>query len=186
MAGDGSGDQEGAGEVGTKDCVPIIEAHPEDQAIAALLHDGPEDQGGHETLAEIERRFGPEVARIVLGCTDNLSTEKRDWRTRKEAYLTHLWMAPDDVRLVCASDKLHNARSILVDYRRDGDATWARFAGGKAGSLWYYRALTNIFLHLGPQRIAGELNLVVSELERLAEASKAAAGGKDQGSAQSA
>ncbi|MEI8195062.1 MAG: HD domain-containing protein, partial [Phycisphaerae bacterium] len=75
----------------------------EDQAIAALLHDGPEDQGGHETLAQIEHRFGPEVARIVLGCTDTLGEEKRDWRTRKEAYLTHLWMAPDDVRLVCAS-----------------------------------------------------------------------------------
>jgi len=29
----------------------------EDEAIAALLHDAPEDQGGAQTLAEIRRRF---------------------------------------------------------------------------------------------------------------------------------
>lgn len=143
----------------------------EDQAIAALLHDGPEDQGGQAVLTEIERRFGPEVARIVLGCTDNLTPEKQDWRPRKEAHITHLLMAPDDVRLVTAADKLHNARSLLVDFRRDGDATWQRFAGKKTGTLWYYRTLTNLFLELGPDRIAHELHLVVSELERLAATS---------------
>lgn len=141
----------------------------EDQAIAALLHDGPEDQGGETVLREIEQRFGPEVARIVLGCSDAIGEPKPAWRPRKEAYLTHLLMAPDDVRLVSAADKLHNARSILLDYRRDGDATWGRFAGGKEGSIWYYRALADIFLQLGPQRIAQELDLVVREIERLAQ-----------------
>ena len=38
----------------------------EDQAIAALLHDAVEDQGGMETAGEIERRFGERVARMVL------------------------------------------------------------------------------------------------------------------------
>src|SRR6266545_3474018 len=41
----------------------------EDQAIAALLHDAVEDQGGPRTLEEIRRRFGDRVAGIVEGCT---------------------------------------------------------------------------------------------------------------------
>ena len=44
----------------------------EDQAIAALLHDAPEDQGGVPVLREIERRFGEDVARIVADCTELL------------------------------------------------------------------------------------------------------------------
>ena len=36
----------------------------ETQAIAALLHDSAEDQGGEAVLAEIETRFGPDVAAI--------------------------------------------------------------------------------------------------------------------------
>ena len=35
----------------------------EDQAIAALLHDGPEDQGGQAVLDEIRGRFGAVVWR---------------------------------------------------------------------------------------------------------------------------
>lgn len=42
----------------------------EEEAIAALLHDGVEDQGGKKTREEIRRRFGENVARIVDGCTD--------------------------------------------------------------------------------------------------------------------
>ncbi len=42
----------------------------EDQAIAALLHDAAEDQGGAETLVEIRTTFGDAVAAIVSDCTD--------------------------------------------------------------------------------------------------------------------
>jgi hypothetical protein len=62
----------------------------EDQAIAALLHDAAEDQGGRETLEEIRRRFGDRVARIVEACTDTFETPKPDWRRRKERYVEHL------------------------------------------------------------------------------------------------
>jgi (p)ppGpp synthase/HD superfamily hydrolase len=41
----------------------VIEAGgSETQAVAALLHDAAEDQGGEKTLAEIRSRFGSEVA----------------------------------------------------------------------------------------------------------------------------
>lgn len=59
----------------------------ENQAIAVLLHDGPEDQGGQPVLDEIRRRFGDEVAGLVGGLTDTLVDPKPDWRPRKKAYL---------------------------------------------------------------------------------------------------
>ncbi len=44
----------------------------EDMAIAALLHDAVEDEGGLDRLRDIEAKFGKDVAKIVEGCTDSL------------------------------------------------------------------------------------------------------------------
>jgi (p)ppGpp synthase/HD superfamily hydrolase len=140
----------------------------EDEAIAALLHDAVEDQGGEATLGEIRRRFGDPVAEIVDGCTDARTIPKPPWRGRKEAYLAHLSQAPAAVRLVSAADKLHNARTILADYRTLGEALWERFNGGREGTLWYYRSLVEAFRVAGSTPLVDELDRVVSELERLA------------------
>jgi len=141
----------------------------EDEAIAALLHDAVEDQGGEKTLNRIRRQFGSTVADIVWGCSDTDEIPKPPWRTRKEAYIKHVACASPSIQLVSASDKLHNARAILSDYRWVGDKLWARFTGGKEGTLWYYRALVEAFRTSGtnPQLVA-DLDLVVSDIERLA------------------
>ena len=55
----------------------------ETEAIGALLHDVVEDCGGAERLREIEREFGPAVAKIVEGCTDTDEMPKPPWRERK-------------------------------------------------------------------------------------------------------
>src|SRR5688572_10167420 len=138
----------------------------EDEAIAALLHDAVEDQGGQPTAEEIRGRFGDQVVEIVLGCTDADTIPKPPWRERKEAYIAHIEHASPSVWLVAAADKLYNARSVLSDYRRLGDAVWARFSGGKEGTLWYYRTLTNKLRDKAPAALAEELEHVVSELER--------------------
>ena len=138
----------------------------EDEVVAALLHDTPEDAGGEARLAEIRARFGDGVADIVAGCTDTYEDPKPPWRARKEAYLDHLAGAPAPVRLVSAADKLHNARSVLSDYRAVGEDLWGRFNGGRDGTLWYYRAVADALAGDGP--VAGELDRVVTELERLA------------------
>src|SRR5881227_3632367 len=98
----------------------------EDEAIAALLHDAIEDQGGAPTREEIRRRFGDTVVAIVDGCTDTEVMPKPPWRERKEAYIAHIREASTAVRLVSAADKLHNARAVLADYRVLGDALWQR------------------------------------------------------------
>jgi len=146
----------------------------ENEAIAALLHDAVEDQGGKPTLEEIRKRFGDEVADIVEGCTDAETEPKPEWRGRKEKYIAHLREAGPSVRLVAAADKLYNARTILEDYRNVGDHVWERFLGGKDGTLWYYRSLANTLREIGPSTLADELGRVVSELEQLVREADAA------------
>ena len=142
----------------------------EDEAIAALLHDAVEDQGGRKTLNRIRRRFGDRVASIVEGCTDAEVIPKPPWRERKEAYIAHVRYASKSVRLVSASDKLHNARAILSDFRTLGDNLWSRFNPGKEGVLWYYRSLVDAFRSHGSTPLVDELDRVVTELERMARA----------------
>jgi (p)ppGpp synthase/HD superfamily hydrolase len=139
----------------------------EDLAIAALLHDVVEDCGGAPMLKEVRRRFGARVAKVVGGCTDADTYPKPPWRERKENYLRHLAAADADTRLVSAADKLNNVRSILSDYREVGELVWARFQGGREGTLWYYRSLRDEFLRHAPNRITRDLELAVNELESL-------------------
>ncbi len=138
----------------------------EDLAIAALLHDVVEDCGGMPRLREIRRQFGPRVARIVEGCTDSFVDPKPAWIERKRQYLYELKHADAATRLVSASDKLHNVRTILADYRKDGEAIWARFNGRKDGTLWYYRALSDEYQRRNRNRITDELAIAVADLER--------------------
>jgi GTP pyrophosphokinase len=142
----------------------------EDAAIAALLHDCVEDCGVDPN--RIRARFGDEVANIVVACSDSLEKDpkhKPDWRPRKEAYLKHLKSAPPPVLLVSAADKLHNVRSIVKDFLEVGHEVWARFKGGKDGSLWYYESLVEIFKQRGEHRsLVDELARTVAELQILA------------------
>jgi GTP pyrophosphokinase len=137
----------------------------EDLASAALLHDVVEDCGGAPMLREVRRRFGSRVAKVVDGCTDSDTYPKPPWRERKETYIRHLKSADTETRLVSAADKLNNVRSILSDYREVGEALWARFTGGREGTLWYYRALLEEFLRGAPNRLTRELELAIRELE---------------------
>jgi len=139
----------------------------EDLAIAALLHDVVEDCGGMPRLREIRRQFGPRVAKIVEGCTDSFVEPKPEWVERKKGYLQEVKHADRETRLVSASDKLHNVRTILADYRKDGERIWPRFNGKKEGTLWYYRALSDEYKRRNPNRITRELEIAVAELERL-------------------
>jgi len=143
----------------------------EDEAIAALLHDAVEDQGGKARLREIRKKFGARVARIVDGCTDSYTEPKPPWLARKKKYLRHLRHANSSVCLVSAADKLYNARETLNDLRFEGTKVWERFKAAKKQVLWYYREVEKILRHKCPRALAGELAGVVTELERLAKIS---------------
>ena len=145
----------------------------EDEAIAALLHDVMEDQD--VTQEELTRRFGPEVAAIVAGCSDSASSDKAPWKERKEAYIAHLLTASPSVRLVSSCDKLHNARAILADYQNLGESLWSRFNAGRDELVWYYGSLLTAFREAAQtqgepeSRVVKELALTLDELHRLTE-----------------
>lgn len=144
----------------------------EEEAIGALLHDAAEDCGGRPTLERIRREFGEPVAQIVEGCTDTFDEPKPEWQKRKSEYISRIAHEPGRVRLVSASDKLHNARALLADYRTHGERVFDRFRKGTQWyTVWYYRRLADAFLGAAPRSaLARELNYVVTEVEHLVSA----------------
>jgi GTP pyrophosphokinase len=156
----------------------VLEMHgDEDEAIGGLLHDVVEDGGGQAALAYIEREFGAVVAEIVLANSDSVTgAEAKDgWHARKHAYIAAFPHKTPAALRVSLADKLHNARSILTDYRTHGDALWARFNQGQGlGTRVYYRELAAAFererarmgAHAAPA--IGELRRVVDEITALA------------------
>ncbi len=143
----------------------------ENQAIAALLHDAVEDQGGKETLDRIRDHFGDEVADVVDHCTDAYVEPKPEWRERKEKYIAEVAAMPPSAALVSCSDKLHNSRAILVDLRDIGEELWGRFTGGKEGTLWYYRSLVDAFEKVFENSLTEELRRTVDEIENISSQS---------------
>jgi GTP pyrophosphokinase len=139
----------------------------ENEVIAALLHDAVEDQGGRPTLRRIKKKFGPRVAMIVEACSDSFEMPKPPWLERKKEHLLRIRHAPRNVRLVCAADKLHNARCILADYREVGERLWQRFTGGKEGTLWYHREMAKALERPGASPLVKEVSRVVAEIEKL-------------------
>lgn len=117
----------------------------EDQAIAALLHDAVEDQGGEGRLLDIKARFGERAAKIVQDCTDADTLPKPPWRARKEEYLATLGAKSLDSLLVSLADKTYNAEAIVADLEMVGDTVWSRFNAGRDEVVWYYQSLTSVF-----------------------------------------
>lgn len=146
----------------------VIEAGgDETAAIAGLLHDAAEDQGGEVTLAEIDERFGSEVARIVEECSDTMVTPKPPWRQRKQDYIAHLDAVSDRTILVSLADKLDNARAILRDLRREGPKVWQRFnTADPQDHLWYYRSLLEVYQRRSDSWLVDELRRVIGDLEQ--------------------
>ncbi|MES0361199.1 MAG: HD domain-containing protein [Anaerolineales bacterium] len=141
----------------------------EDEAIAALLHDAVEDQGGLITLKEIRKRYGPRVAEIVLSVSDTYENPKPPWRERKEGYITSIHSADLSARRVSLADKVYNARATLMDIKQEGESGWLRFNGGKEGTLWYYHQLIDAFRERGSGKLLQELIRVIGVLEEISE-----------------
>jgi (p)ppGpp synthase/HD superfamily hydrolase len=169
-------------------CALVLEAGgTEPQAVAALLHDAAEDFGGDGRLADIRSRFGDRVANIVEECSDSLADDPADkapWVERKKRYVDHLAgtggrpKASADALLVSLADKLHNARAILRDQHRVGDAVFGRFTSGQGDAqqgrkltIRYYVELEKVFAQrrgdvpAAGQVLVDELGEIVNEMQ---------------------
>lgn len=143
-------------------CALVLEdGGSEDEAIAALLHDAVEDQGGQETLDRISDIFGNHIAGIVLECTDKIERNPADdspegWRRRKEADLAKIASLSEGALRVKTADRLHNLRSLITDYHNVGEMLWQRFNGGRAGTLWFNRASAEALMTARPENILSQ------------------------------
>jgi (p)ppGpp synthase/HD superfamily hydrolase len=146
--------------------IVIDDGGTEDEAIAALLHDAPEDCGGRARLDEIRGRFGDTVAEIIEDCTDSWTTPKAPWAERKKQYVEHArTLAPSSLR-VSAADKVHNGYAILRDLRNVGDRVWERFNASADDILAYYQSLVRSYREAGGGRLVDELDRIVRAIER--------------------
>lgn len=73
--------------------------------------------------------------------------------------------ADGDVLLVSLADKLHNARTVLLDFRTKGLSVLGRFNLTGNQTLWYYEQLAETYRRC-PGPLAAELTRVVADLRR--------------------
>lgn len=107
---------------------------------AALLHDVVEDTPA--TLAEVRQAFGPRVALLVAGVTEDPALHGA---ARKRAYREQVRRAPRDAQAICAADKVCNVDDLRVSAAGGDHLVLQRFHGG---------------LHAQAQRFAAELRML--------------------------
>lgn len=100
---------------------------------AGLLHDVVEDCEGW-TVERLRDQFGERVASIVAELSEDKSLS---WKERKRIGIEHVPELSNEAALVKAADQLHNLRSLVaaLGTAEDPDALWARFSGGREGTL---------------------------------------------------
>jgi (p)ppGpp synthase/HD superfamily hydrolase len=139
----------------------------ENVAIAALLHDAVEDQGGQSTLDEIKREFGSYVAQLVDALSEDRDRLELPWLARKQRQLEKLTTASRDVLRIKAGDTLHNVLSLLDSWERERQRMWNRFNAGSCpvNQLWYYTEVTRLVSPLnGDSGLPRRLTAAVVEL----------------------
>jgi hypothetical protein len=149
----------------------IIEARgDEDQAIGGLLHDVAEDCGGEIRLREIKKKFGVRVVTIVRGCSESLGAKEEDkapWRDRKAEHIERLYGANNDILLITAADKTHNARAIVTNLDLIGSSLWERFNATPQDILWYYESVYDVLKMRGVTSILlSPLSAAIASMKR--------------------
>lgn len=139
----------------------------EDAAIAAMLHDAVEDQGGSRILREIEARYGKHVAQVVLTVSDCVDPPKPPWSRRKADYVKRLAAGSRDAKIVAAADKLHNLRCTVADVREQGPAAMLKFNAPAVDLVAYYGACIGAVAGDIPKGLLEALDWTLAELRML-------------------
>ncbi|QKQ77725.1 HD domain-containing protein [Nostoc sp. TCL240-02] len=137
----------------------------EDEAIAALLHDAIEDQGGRRTGEIIRQKFGDKVADIVESCTESDAVPQPPWKERKQKYLENISQGSPEVLRVALADKVHNARSNLSEWYLYGEKAWNKEQ--RQRTLWFYRSVIEVAQTLIDSRLLEEFRRIVQQLEAI-------------------
>jgi (p)ppGpp synthase/HD superfamily hydrolase len=127
---------------------------------AGALHDAMEDQG--VTFAELEARFGREVAELVRHVSEE--DKSLPWEERKQAYAEKFLDKPWEAQAITMADKIDNIRSIHVCRADHGDP-WGQFRRGRDAQLARFADLVERARKLPPHPLIDELAEAVASLD---------------------
>lgn len=146
----------------------------EEAAIAALLHDAPEEKPGVRNDAvvqkEIRKRFGDNVANMVQDCTLPFLD---DWMKSRELYLAQIPKSrnPESHKIILA-DKLNNIKTLNRSLVEQGPKIWDLFYGKRDQQLWFYRSMQSLLkAKMGNTPFLQEYKAHIRELEQIAYSS---------------
>ena len=110
----------------------------DDNVVAAgYLHDVVEDTS--YTIKDIEKKFGEDIASLVLGATEpdkSLSWEERKRHTIQEAKKISL----RNKAVICA-DKINNLEDLYLKFEKSGERDFSAFKKGEEFQKWYYTSI---------------------------------------------
>lgn len=111
---------------------------------AGVLHDTLEDTDA--TLQELLDRFGPDVAALVSGHSED---KRGTWQERKQQNIDNLAHAGLREKMLVIADKVANLRDMASDYQKVGEDLWLRFNAPKQKQAWYYGHIMDGLKDLG-------------------------------------
>jgi len=145
--------------------------------VAGLLHDTLEDT--EMTEEQLQEEFGEDILHLVLGASEKLEGRKETlWEERKKHTIEYLQTAPLDVKYIICADKLSNIRSMLDEYKKEGEKLWDRFMNSdkringqeysreykREKQKWYYENLVKNLQELEGLKMYQELKEAVRNL----------------------
>jgi len=140
----------------------------EEVIIAGILHDTIEDSILEKKVTKemITERFGGEVALLVASVSE--TDKSLSWEERKKEALTHIGTFSQSSLLVKSADILSNASELLDDYKREGEAVFARFNAPKEKILkHYFAAISAILEKWSESPLAEDLQELSKQLQGL-------------------
>lgn len=138
--------------------------------IAGILHDTIEDSVTEKKVTKemLAERFGEEVAALVASVTE--TDKSLSWEERKKEALAHIGTFSQGSLLVKSADIISNASELVDDFRREGEAVFARFNAPKEKILKHYsEAITALIGKWEESPLAEDLKSLASELQKIGE-----------------
>lgn len=143
----------------------------EETVAAAYLHDTIEDMNRHGQRLrrkQLREAVGAGVARLVDRVSEQKLDEEgrmRDWRDRKEDYLTGIREGSAEAAAISLADKIHNLWSINQSLEADEDI-FASLSGDPAAQHWFHRAVLEASTHHEDARLAPMRERLRREIKR--------------------
>jgi len=139
----------------------------EDIIAAGLLHDVLEDAENY-TFLDMKNDFGLRVAEIVKESSEEkypkgIKDKKITWETRKKQKLRQLKNASKEALMVSAADKIHNLKSIIRNYGKQGEKIWTKFNAPPEKKYWYYKEAVGIITKRLDGKISRDLEKIYNE-----------------------